>query len=250
MLSKTTTRVLIALTLAGASAALLALAPLGSAQTIPIQPQTSTGISVVGQGIVLADPNVARITLGSEVFDQSLANAEAEAARRMDAVIAKLKVAGIADTDIRTTAYNINPQYDQRDQSQAPVLRGYQVQNLVEVRSTNVSGLGALLDDAVSSGATRVFGIAFESDNMEALKNQARDQAMTNARAKAEQLARDAGVTLGKPTAINESDTGGVTPVRSLDAAPQAVGAQAVSTPIQPGQLRVLTTVQVVWSIQ
>jgi uncharacterized protein YggE len=238
----------VAVTLSILLAVVLAVAPLGAAQTVPVQPQTSAGISVVGQGIVLADPTVARITLGSEVFDQSLANATAEAARRMDAVVTKLKASGVADADIRTTAFNVNPQYDQRDQNQ-PVLRGYQVQNLVEVRTTNVSGLGSLLDDAVSSGATRVFGISFESDNMEGLKNQARDQAMTNARAKAEQLARDAGVTLGRPISIDESDSGGVTPVRSADTAPLAA-VQAVSTPIQPGQLRVSTTVRVVWSMQ
>jgi uncharacterized protein len=241
-------RIFCALLSAIGIATLVAVAPLVSAQTIPVQPQANTGISVVGQGIVLADPNVARITLGSEVFNQSLAQAEAEAARQMDAVISKLKASGIADSDIRTTAFNINPQYDQGNQNNQPTLRGYQVQNLVEVRTTNVAGLGALLDDAVSSGATRVFGISFESDNMEALKNQARDQAMTNARAKADQLARDAGVALGRPITIEESDTGGVTPVRQFDAAPAA--AQAVSTPIQPGQLRVSTNVHVVWSIQ
>jgi uncharacterized protein YggE len=85
---------------------------------------------------------------------------------------------------------------------------------------------------------------------MEALKTQARDQAMTNARAKAEQLARDAGVSLGRPTAIDESDTGGVTPVRFANAPQPAAAAQAVTTPIQPGELRVSTTVHVVWSIQ
>jgi uncharacterized protein YggE len=85
---------------------------------------------------------------------------------------------------------------------------------------------------------------------MEALKNQARDQAMTNARAKADQLARDAGVSLGRPTAIDESDTGGVSPVRFSNAPQPAAAAQAVTTPIQPGELRVSTTVHVVWSIQ
>jgi uncharacterized protein YggE len=240
---------LLALVVSILIAVMLAGAPRGSAQTIPVQPQPTTGISVVGQGIVLAQPNIARITLGTEVFDQSLANAQAEAARRMDAVVTKLKASGIADTDIRTTSFNITPQYNNQRDNNQPVLRGYQVQNLVEVKTTNVAGLGALLDDAVISGATRVMGISFESDNMEALKNQARDQAMANARAKAEQLARAAGVSLGRPTAIDESDTGGVTPVRQL-AAPQAAAPADATTPIQPGQLRVSTTVHVVWSIQ
>ena len=231
-----------------ALAALLAAASLGSAQTIPVQPQATTGISVLGSGIVLAQPNTARITLGTEVFDASLSSAQASAASRMDAVVAKLKAAGIPDTDIRTVSYNINPQYDQRDPNQS-VLRGYQVQNLVEVKSTNVGGLGALLDDAVSAGATRVFGIRFEASNMEELKNQARDQAMANARSKAEQLARDAGVTLGRPVSIDESDAGGVTPIRA-QAPAAALAAPAANTPIQPGELQVQTNVRVVWSIQ
>jgi uncharacterized protein len=123
------------------------------------------------------------------------------------------------------------------------------VQNLVEVKTTNVGGLGALIDDAVGSGATRVNGIRFEASDMAGLKNQARDQAMQDARAQADQLARDAGVTLGRPMSIEVSDTGGATPVRAF-ASGQAAPAAAVSTPIQPGELSISTTVQVVWAIQ
>jgi uncharacterized protein YggE len=242
-------RVLFASGLVASSAALLALAPGGLAQTIPVQPQLASGISVVGEGIVLAQPNTVRITLGVEVFDLSLSTAQAEAARRMDAVVSKLKADGIAETDIRTVSYNITPQYDQQPNSGQSTLRGYQVQNLVEVKSTNVPGLGALLDDVVGAGATRVYGIAFESSDMEALKNQARDQAMANARAKADQMARDAGVSVGRPTLIEESDVGGVTPVQQ-NAAPRAAVAGQAPTPIQPGQLQVSTTVRVIWSIQ
>jgi uncharacterized protein len=237
-------RFLVALGGAASLAAVLLLAPRGWAQTIPVQPAPpSSGVSVVGEGIVQAQPNVARITVGADVSDASLANAQAEAARRMDAVVSKMKDDGIADTDIRTVAYNVTPQYDQ-----SQTLRGYDVLNQVEVRTTNVSGLGPLLDDAVAAGATRIFGISFESSDMEMLKNQARDQAMANALAKAQQLAKDGGVTLGRPIAIDESDTGGVTPVQVRTAAPAAQAAP--QTPIQPGQLQVTTTVRVLYAIQ
>ena len=240
-------RILPVLGIAALGAVVLAVAPIGSAQTVPVQPGSDQGISVVGSGIVLAQPNVARITIGVEVTDASLTNAQAEASRRMDAVINRLKADGILESDIRTVSYNISPLYDQRDQSQT-ILRGYQIQNLVEIKSTSVSGLGPLLDDAVAAGASRIYGIRFEADNMEALKTQARDQAMQNARAKAEQLARGGGVTLGRPVRIDESDTGGVTPVRA--AAPAAaLAAPAPQTPIQPGELQVQTTVHVVWAI-
>ena len=228
----------------------LAAAP-SFAQTGPVPvPGSASGISVLGEGVVLAQPTTARITLGTDVFMPSLAAAEAEASTRMEAVIQKLKASGIPDTDIRTVSFSINPQYDTRDPNQ-PILRGYQVQNLVEARSHNVGGLGQLIDDVVSAGATRVVGVNFEASDMQALKDQARDQAMQNARAKADQLARDSGVSLGRPTLVEESDTGGFTPTR----APQPAAAPAPLTaapppPVQPGELQVRTTVRVVWAIQ
>ncbi|MDQ6672691.1 MAG: SIMPL domain-containing protein [Chloroflexota bacterium] len=234
--------------LAAAIAALLAAAPLSNAQSIPSQPPAPSGISVVGQGIVITQPNIARITLGVEVFDPSLSKAQASASSNMDAVVNKLKADGIADTDIRTVSYNVIPQYDQQNQNQ-PLLRGYQVQNLVEVKSNNVGSLGSLIDDAVASGATRVYGIRFEASDMSALKSQARDQAMQDARAQADQLARDAGVTLGRTISIEVSDTSGTTPIRAP--AQAAAPAAAVSTtPIQSGELSISTTVHVVWAIQ
>jgi uncharacterized protein YggE len=237
-------RLLLALGIAAALAVLLLVVPLGSAQTIPVQPQTNPqGISVVGQGIVLAAPNVVRITLGVDVTNQSLANAQADAAQRMDAVVAKLKADGIADNDIRTVSYNVTPQNDQQGN-----LRGYEVQNMVEVRSTNVGGLGALLDDVVGSGATRIFGISFEASDIAAIKAQARDQAMADALAKAQQLARGGNVGLGRPVTIEESDTGATpVPLARLQAAPAAA---APTTPIQPGQLQISTTVHIIYAIQ
>jgi uncharacterized protein len=220
------------------------------AQTNPgPTPSGGSGISVLGEGVVIAQPTTARITLGTDVFMPSLAAAQAEASTRMDAVVQKLKASGIPDTDIRTVSFSISPQYETRDPNQ-PTLRGYQVQNLVEARSHDVGSLGQLIDDVVSAGATRVVGITFEAGDMQSLKDQARDQAMQNARAKAEQLARNSGVSLGRPTLVEESDAGGVTPVRAQPAAAPAGVAVAPPPPVQPGELQVRTTVRVVWAIQ
>jgi uncharacterized protein YggE len=221
--------------------------PAAMGQSIGVSSQQAQGISVVGEGVVTATPNIARITLGVEVINASLNAAQADAANKMDAVVNTLKAAGVAESDIKTVNYTVNPLYDFRDNQN--VLRGYQVQNMVEVRVTNLPGLGPLIDGVVASGASRIYGIRFESDNPSALKDQARDLAMQNAKAKAEQLARGAGVSLGRPIYIEESDTGGVTPVRAeLSAAPAADGGRSV-TPVQPGEMQVRTTVRVVWGI-
>ena len=70
------------------------------------------------------------------------------------------------------------------------------------------------------------------------------------ARAKAEQLARDAGVSLGRPIRIQEADIGGVTPVRQQAVPAAAIRADAPPTPIQPGELQIQTNVAVTWAIQ
>jgi len=239
-------RLALALGLVIPATVLVAAVRPGFAQTLPTPgPQSvGSGISVLGSGIVTATPDTAHITLGVEVTDASLANGQAEAARRMDAIVGQLKAAGIAESDIKTTSYNVNPQYDQNQS-----LRGYQIQNLVDVKTTDVAGLGALLDTVVSAGATRIYGIRFEASNVDDLKAQARDQAMQNARSKAEQLARDAGVGLGRVISIEESDPG-TTPVARQQFGVAPAAAAAPSTPIQAGELQIQTQVRVIWGIQ
>ena len=232
------------------AAALVGVHP-GIAQNVPINPpQAQPGqISVLGDGLITASPNVARVTLGVDVRQDTLAGTLAEANSRMATVIQKLKDAGIADDRIRTINFSVNPVYDNQNNQQT--LRGYQVQNIVEARDSDLKNLGALVDQVVSAGATRVNSISFESDNPGALKDQARDQAMQNALAKAQQLARAAGVSLGKAIIIEESDASGATPVPfARAAAPQAALANSDSVPIQAGQLEVRTNVRVVYAIQ
>lgn len=226
------------------------LAPGLHAQAVP---QTASspqqGISVVGTGIVTAKPDVAVVTLGVEVMNQSLSTATQDASTRMAAVVNKLKSDGIQDQDIQTVDYSITPVYNNPQNGGQVQLQGYQVQNIVSARDTNVQNLGTLVDHAVAAGATRIMGIQFQASDPSSLKAQARDAAMKDAQAKGQQLATDAGVSLGAPVLVEESDTGGVTPI-SRQAAPAAALGAAPTTPVQPGQLQVETTVHVVWSIK
>ena len=221
-------------------------APLALAQTTPIQTiGQPAGISVTGDGIVTATPNVALVTIGVEVTDSTLGGAQSQAAQKMDAVVQKLKADGIPDANIKTVSYNVNPQYDQNQ-----ALRGYQVQNLVQVKTTDVGSLGQLMDDAVNAGATRIYGIDFQADNMTELMAQARTQAIQNAQDKAQQLAQASGVGLGRPTLIEDTQPSAVTPRQAVPAAMAAGAAAVPTTPVQPGELQVQSTVHVVYAIQ
>ena len=230
--------------LVGLAIGALFAAPRLSAQGGPVaqQPAEQPRISVLGEGVVSAAPDVARVTLGVEVTDASLVTAQAEASSRMDAVVAALKAAGIPDADIRTVSYQIGPQYEQ-----SGALRGYRVQNLVAAKVTNLTGLGPLIDQTVAAGATRVVSLQFEASNPTGLREQARQLAVQQARAQADQLAAAAGVSVGRPILIEEPESGGPRPVQS---GPMVAAAPAAATPIQPGELEVRTTVRVIWAIQ
>ncbi len=224
--------------------------PTGLLQAAPIA-QGSTGqtagIVVTGEGIITVKPDLARVTLGVEATSNSANGAQQDAASRMASVMAELKKQGIQEKDIQTVRFDLSPDYDYSNRT--PVLKGYRATNLVLVTVRDISKVGGLLDSVVSSGATRLQGISFSVSDPAAAGTQGREEAMKNAKAKAEQLAKVAGVSLGAPIAIEESVSQPPTPVEMAPMAAPSV-AQAPKTPISPGTQDLRTTVRVSYSIK
>lgn len=201
------------------------------------------GLSVSGEGVVSVKPDVAIVQLGVDVTNPSVGEAQGIATQQMDAVLKKLKSLGIADKDIRTIQYSVQPQIDY----QKNVLTGYRVVNVAQVTVRQIDKLGSMLDQAVSSGATKVQGISFTVDDPSKLQAEARDKAIQDAKAKAEQMAKAAGVRLGKVTALSES--GGTVPYRVQLAAPAPM-AKGADVPISVGESEIRVTVQMVFDIE
>lgn len=204
-----------------------------------------SGITVTGEGTISVKPDMAKITLGVEVTNQSAQGAQQDAASSMAAVMAELKKQGIQDKDIQTVRFDLSPDYDYSNRT--PVLKGYRVTNLVQVTIRDISKVGGLLDAVVGSGATRLHGIRFSVTDPAAAGAQGREEAMKDARAKADHLAKLAGVSLGQPIAIEESVSAPPAPV---EMATRAMAAPAADTPISPGTQEVRTVVRVTYSIK
>lgn len=206
-----------------------------------------SSISVVGDGRVLVDPDVALVGVGVETSDVSLDAAQAEAARRLQAVVDTLLARGVVREDIRTTRLSVSPIYAQQDRA---VVRGYRVSSSVQAKLRDLANAGATVDAVVASGANRVDGISFLVDDPTPPKDQARALALANARAKADQLAALAGLRIVGVKAIVESDPTS-TPVRPPAAAPEARPAAAPApTPVEPGQQEVRTQVSVTYIVE
>jgi hypothetical protein len=211
--------------------------------------QMQTGISVTGNGKVTGKPDVAKLTLGVSAEADTVEKARTQAAASLDAMIKSLKDNGIAEKDIQTQQFNIEPQYDYNEGKQR--LRGFRVTNIVTATLRDINKTSQAVDDAVRAGGndTQIQGLSFTIDNPEDLKKQAREKAVADARAKAETLAKSAGVSVGD--AITISETSYSPPVFDQFAGKGVAAPEtAPSTPIQPGELDVTVDVSITWQIK
>lgn len=202
-------------------------------------PNSQHAITVTGDGSVLAKPDTAHVTLGVQIQNAELAAAQSQATDQMNAVLTSLKQNGISDDNIKTVNYSINVNQDYSKGTGE--VTGYTVFNMVDVKITNIDKVGQIIDAAVKAGANNVGGVQFSVENMAALVQQAREQAMNDARNKAMQLAKLGDVTLGAPISISEGTSTPPQPMAARDVASAGAGA----VPIQTGQSEITVTVTV-----
>ncbi|MFQ3664738.1 MAG: SIMPL domain-containing protein [Sphingomonadaceae bacterium] len=181
-----------------------ALALLVSAAAVTAQPAREPAtISVTADATRTAVPDVATITAGVVTQAADAAAAMAENNKRMTAVVAAIRRAGVADRDLRTSQIAVQPQY-RYGEGRAPAITGYQASNQVTVRLRDMGRIGPVLDSLVKEGANRIEGPSFGLDRPEPLLDEARAEAVSRARARADLLAKAAGVRIVRVLAISE----------------------------------------------
>jgi uncharacterized protein YggE len=201
-------------------------------------------IKVIGNGSVPLAPDAASVTVGVDVSASALAEAQAMANSTMDAILAAIAAQGIADEDVQTSSYSVNPIRDYDPQTGMPgAVTGFQVTNMVLVRVNAVDELGVLLDAVVAAGANNIYGVSFFNREPGAAATEARGLAVDDARTKAGELADAAGLTLGRILAIAES-AAVIGPLYDAKAGGQAGGA-----PIAPGTNAITATVEVTFEL-
>lgn len=211
--------------------------------------KTEKTVRVTGTGMVAGAPDVVVLSIGVSVERDSVQQARTEAAEAMAGVIESLKGNGLLDTDIQTLHFSIYQQYDYSKGKRE--FRGYSVTNTVSAKIRDLDTVGNVIDDAAEAGGNlvEINSIQFTIDDTTKLKMQARVAAMQDAQAKAQTLATEGGVSLGKPIAISESGDFYAPRLASLEFA-FADDAAAVATPIQSGQLQITVTVNVIYEIE
>lgn len=158
-------------------------------------------VSVTGQAKIPYQPDIANVTLGVSVDKVARAeDALGQLNERMNRVIAALKAVGVAEADIQTQNYNLYPQYDFVDGVSRASGYSANQQVIVKVRDivNNPTQVSRVIAESTKAGVNNVGGVAFDLSNLDEIKQQARVQAIADARSKAGAMARAAHVRLGE----------------------------------------------------
>jgi len=233
--------------------AILALGALPFAQAAAQSPVTTilldgTRLDIVATGEVSRVPDIARITAGVVTVAPTATAALAQNATQMTSVRAALKRAGIADRDIQTSSINLYPDYRQDSQGNNPQIVGYRASNEVSVKFRDIAATGKILDALVAQGANQINGPMLSIDKPEAALDEARTQALANARARADLYARALGKRVGRILSISEA--GAVNALPMIMMRQSAVGKSADSTSVDPGEQSVSISLSVSFELQ
>jgi uncharacterized protein YggE len=218
---------------------------LASATLASGQPVRGPHVVVNGEGIVKATPNQAWVSIGVESRSKQSNEAQARNAQTMTAIQQKIAALGIPKESIRTTAIDLQLEFDYADGKQTP--RGYVARNLVEVRVDELARLGGILDAVVGSGATVIHGLRFDVKERPQVEAAALQSAVKEAMAKAQAIAAASNKIIDHVMAIEETSAGERPPMPRQYA--MAARAEA-ATPVAPGELEIRASVRLTAAIK
>ena len=217
----------------------------------------SNTISVSGEGKITASPNLATLTAGVMSQGAVATDVKNENNEKVNKVIAFVKEQGIDSKDIKTENYYLNPNYDYTKST--PVINGYQISQNVTIKvrgvdqSTDV--LNKIMDGVVNNGANQIYGVNLSIENPDDLQQEARKLAIENAKKKAQDLAKTAGLILGKVVEISESSSPypGPMPYATMDVSARGMGGGAeksIAPNVETGSQEIIETMTVTFEVK
>ncbi len=181
-------------------------------------------ITVSGEGDASAIPDMATLDFTVRAESKQQKTAANDVNTSMKKLVDALKEAGLSEADIKTTSYNLNPQYDwiqqvcpQQVLTEAKPcipgkqqLRGYEVSQRIMISmkgKANFDNASNFIDIVSKNGATDIGQLSFTIEKPEKVEALAREKAIKQAKSKAEKMADELGVNLVRIVGFNEGGT-------------------------------------------
>ena len=239
--------------------AVLSVKEIKSIGYVGTNPSQAHTISVDGTGDSVAIPNIATLSFTVTETAKTVAVAQDQATKKVNATIAGLKSAGIAENDIKTTSYNINPHYEYQTSvctantactPSKTIVTGYDVSQSTDIKVHDLTKIGDLLTLIGSNGVQNVSGPSFSVENPDSVQAIARAKAIENAKSKADVLAKSLGVRIVRVISFSESNNTPY-PVRFDMAVGMATASAPKAAPeISTGEQKITSNVSITYEIE
>lgn len=240
--------------------ALLSIKEILSLQYVGRDVPVMSSISVNGKGEAISIPDIATFSFSVTETAKTVKEAQTKATEKSTTALAAVRAGGVADKDIKTTSYSINPHYEYTQPSCTQyvcppgksTLTGYDVGQTVEVKVRDLTKAGDLFNSIGSAGVQNVNGLTFSIDNIDSVRAIARTQAIADARTKAQKIADDLGLRLVKITGFyDSSDEQPYLYGRGGDMMANSVSVKTSASPeIPKGEQKVTASVSVTYEIR
>lgn len=253
---KTTRQLIISAILVIAVTVSLASVFEAEAEEVTPFPSREKTISVTGTATTEVKPDLLHVRFGVETQEKTAKQALEKNSILMNAVIDAVKQAGISESEISTSNFNIRPVYDYYNEPltgrNTQELIGYRVSNMVSVETKNLDLAADIIDNGVSSGANRVDSVFFtlSPQKHQEVKDNMLEKAVLNAKSKAQKALSPLDHTIigVKAVSLSEFAMPYPQPVYRGDFA-VAEAAIAAPTPVFTSDQDVSTTANVVFII-
>lgn len=231
-------------------------------------------ITISAEGKVDAVPDIARIDFSVIAQGKTPKDVQRQVSEKMNKIVEFIKGQGVDVKDIKTLNISVNPQYYYSYDypripcplmnevyppssspiscpPKSPVIIGYEANQTLDVKIRELDIAGDIIDGAVENGATQVGSINFSIDDPDELKAQAREQAFSKAREKADALAKIAGVKIKRVVTFSESGDYFPSYYGMMESAGMGGGVgKEMETSIEPGSQEVTVTLNVTFEIK
>ena len=231
---------------------LLGLQPYAYGQSTSSSDSPIPALTVRGSSEVAASPDQALVQLGAAARSEKATDAQQQVNRIVASILKAVKAAGIPAENISTAELSLVPVYEQTSRKPAepgglPRIVGYSAANVVRVEINEVNKVGDVIDAGINAGANRLEGLSFALKDDTPFRQKALQQAVLNARQKAEAIAEALNLRMVRILEITEE---GVRTLQPQFRVQRMVSAAAESTPVEPGRIQVSASVAISYQIE
>ncbi len=206
-------------------------------------------IAVEGSAETFAKPDTASVSFSVTKKAPTTDVAMNSVNERMNALVKQLKSAGVEEKDIKTTNYDVYPEYSYNDGKQN--FEGYRVRQSVSVIIRDLENTSKVLATVNNAGVDNVSQLNFYVDDTDEINEQLRTEAINDAKEQAKKIAKDLGVSLGDIVGYDEYGSNNPEPYPMVERAYAADNIEPIEEPVVPtGENQFSANVTVIYRIQ